>query len=928
MIVPQNRIIKRKMKNWFPTLSRRNLIAGFCVILGVLLLGVFLGGVNPGFAQGSGDEWSVPENLSQSGGTKDPLLVVDSEGQFHTLWIDENLGSVYTTSEDGIEWSEPTPVELPSKEIKPKIVADNSGFIHIFWLGDVSEVTGGLTGTGTTGTGTTEDTSDDLFYSRVNSNNFGDSAAWSSPLELSDSAVALDFALDSSGNLHLVYVRRAAEAGEPAGLYYTRLLNERSTWSEPVLLFESAYFRTLTFENAHADIDTASTAEGEYVYVAWDNRPRERVYFIKSADGGETWGVAEEMDQPQEGTAAPGPSNIMVYARNEEVLLLWQSAHTESSCNQYFQWSIDRGETWQARQQMFEDLLICPQQIQFFEGSDGPILMVTAIQMFLQTWDGTHWSDPQLQASLTSFVDPETQKLVDFSCREGALVGEGELYVVGCDQGLGKDIWILKRQIGDISSWFPEDPLWNPFITIESSVESLNYPVLVADNSERIHAFWSQPIDPASGRGETGIYYSRWEAGQWSPSGLVLSSQSGNAIQPAAAVGSGDTLYVVWSGSETGEIYFSKASAARAAVASTWTSPVALPAVQAAASSPEILIDHDGKIYVAYAIPLNEGRGIYLTSSTDSGANWSEPQMVFDAAGAGWAIVDHPRLGLTKSDNLHVLWTRYSLPSGPGPIGLYYSRSEDSGLNWSEPQLVVEEAIAWDEVVGFGDRTVHRIWQEFNNGVSTLWHENSVDDGLTWTRVSPVSIFGETVQQPSLTWDSAGRLHLLLVVSRTDQDFALQHWMWDGSRWSSDRTLELNSDSISTLNDLVASMSPQGVLSLLFSVNSGTRGTGDPVNYLLLTNRVVDLPRGEPTPPSPPQVTPAAQNTPEPTERPEPTSTQELVEPTPTIDFNTIQPQNRPTNFLFIIGLTLGGLFLVGLVALVVIQVQSGRIRF
>jgi hypothetical protein len=104
---------------------------------------------------------------------------------------------------------------------------------------------------------------------------------------------------------------------------------------------------------------------------------------------------------------------------------------------------------------------------------------------------------------------------------------------------------------------------------------------------------------------------------------------------------------------------------------------------------------------------------------------------IFDAVEEGWEMVDSPHIALTDNGHLHMLWTRSSLPFGPGPLGLYYARSEDSGNTWSAPQQVAEASVTWSQIEGTDEETVQRVWQETGGGGMTLWHEQSANDGAT-----------------------------------------------------------------------------------------------------------------------------------------------------------------------------------------------------
>lgn len=444
---------------------------------------------------------------------------------------------------------------------------------------------------------------------------------------------------------------------------------------------------------------------------------------------------------------------------------------------------------------------------------------------------------------------------------------------------------MLTRQLVDIPEWFPQEAVWNQPISVTNSEGNFRSPYMVGDARGRLHAFWSQAESTNLDGPSKTIHYARWEAGQWSQPKSVLASPDGKADQPAAAISTDNRLYSVWSGGEGGQIYFSQANADQAVVAESWESPQPLPSRQSAGSAPSIVINQDGVISVAYAIPLNEDRGIYLVRSDDGGQTWSEPIQVFDAVEAGWAMVDWPHLAITDDGHLHILWAHYSLPGGEGPLALYYARSEDDGATWTSPQAVVDKAVGWSQIVGIGQNTVHRVWQEGSGGSTTLWHEQSLDGGLSWERTAPVSVFGETAGLPSLAWDDSGQLQLFQVVRTGLSNFVMQHWRYDGSRWSAERSLDLDFSTASQVQSNVADITTNGDLGVLFSVVSGDLTSIDTQGQLLFANRLLGESQPVATQENPSQSTPTPEleltssETSAPTVLPTQADTQE---PTPT----------------------------------------------
>jgi len=96
------------------------------------------------------DGWQFPINLSRSGATSKPQMVIDSTGTGHILWSDEIEGFGYIFG-SGDEWSTPEGSEFPFSTrryfpdlldeaqtplFNPVLTADGQGYIHAFWIDD------------------------------------------------------------------------------------------------------------------------------------------------------------------------------------------------------------------------------------------------------------------------------------------------------------------------------------------------------------------------------------------------------------------------------------------------------------------------------------------------------------------------------------------------------------------------------------------------------------------------------------------------------------------------------------------------------------------------------------------------------------------------------------------------------------------------
>lgn len=778
-------------------------------------------------AQSAGDPWSTPMNLSHSGVAKDPSFVVDSTGVGHVVWRDDAGHYVYTQF-DGTQWSTPEMTSLdhlfrlpiagesagPAQTAlytgpNPLLIAGSGQYVFAFWISPQ-----GI-----------------LFTSKVKNQNFGDLLAWDTRYVITLEAASFAAAIDARGTLHLAYVQTVDEAGSPAGVYYTRSKSSGLTWSTPVLLYESPYFRRLSVGEGNISVATTEADDAVHVSVAWDNRPRKQVFLAQSSDGGANWGQPALIAGPASASGLADPFNIHVGSDENGLVLVWQSGRPGGVCNQIYQSSADEGASWSDPQFMFEGLSGCAQANEFVAGvvnnKQDPLYLLTETQSqtYLSAWNGHQWSLPQAQPLLSGFEEPEIYTGVEYGCHRADLLGT-RMYVVGCDQGGGGDIWVTSRDVGSNSSWF-QPQTWSPVSPV--TVDGLEMEALALSSTDdgHIHAFFSKHQDPA-------IYYAYWNGDAWSRTITAMELPDGEVGWPAIAAGSENELFLI-AQNNRGTLYFSRATSGKVTRANDWSTPVRLGFAQnGQVGSADVASDAAGTLYVAYSLPINEQRGIYLFQSKDEGETWSEPVQVFDGASAGFELVGAPSLQVAPTGVLHVVWKEQSI-EGDGvskPRSLFYSRSEDGGHTFTKAEMIVDEPVAWRDIVTDGKGNLHLLWQP-QDSLATVWDQVSSDGGQTWQYPEGLPDEGKLA---TVTTDRDGRVHLLGVGSGS-----LDHWLWDGGRWQSETSMDLpwSSQQENTVEWMAATINKQGKMLVVFSQPAG-EGDGGEVN-LLSSTRLVEL---------------------------------------------------------------------------------------
>ena len=713
-------------------MKRLNLIE-FGFIFFLAGIGILFSFVSTSHAQ-SVQEWSEPINLSLSGAASKPAVVVDSNGVVHVIWVDQFDGFKYVKSTDGLTWTVPESVNFPfsTEAAPPMFFSDPKGIIHIFWLSDQNKLT----------------------YARTLNDNLGTPPAWQRRVDMDSTVYDFDASLDAQGGLHVAYVKNPAPAPSTAGVYYRRSSDGGTTWTGTNLLYESAYFRSLTSENAHIRLAvTDSLEEEESVYVVWDDRLQKRIFIASSIDGGSNWDSVKEMVAPQANLGFRTPYGADIDILDDQILVTWLVGEAGSSCTPYSWYSSDGGETWGEQIPILSQSAQCPETSEFISIDPEYSVLLFTIQgdLSMSAWNGDVWSNPEIQTGPSSMTNPATFDQVLLGCEQAA-TSNGQLFVVGCDENTGGDIWFITRQLDPLDSLFPLPSEWSGDATVITAPRRLDSLSSVTDDAGNVHSIWIQsaylPTDTFVPR----IEYSRWNGTEWTRPSPIITNLSGPPQQLALQIDSQQRLILSWVNQQTGELMFTWSSSERANIPLEWKRPVVLSSSSKLTNSPDILVDASDRIVIAYAVTLNEERGIYLIQSTDLGETWSEPVRIFDAVSENWEMVDQPKLALSQDGILHVLFMQYDLVGEPQPAGLYYSQSADGGVTWSAPEIVTEQPVQWSEIVTYPG-TVHRVWQEFNRLGASTNHQASVDGGTTWN--SPVRIPADAAinSMPSISVD-------------------------------------------------------------------------------------------------------------------------------------------------------------------------------
>lgn len=187
------------------------------------------------------------------------------------------------------------------------------------------------------------------------------------------------------------------------------------------------------------------------------------------------------------------------------------------------------------------------------------------------------------------------------------------------------------------------------------------------------------------------------------------------------------------------------------------------------AADPWLSFGPDGTAYLAgisldvsESVPRLPFRSrIQVNRSTDGGRTWSEPSVI--VAGTGRlhdkpSMTAHPR----RAGSGYVVWTEFLTPLGPPADGIYFSRTTDGALTWSQPSRVDFPMPSGATPQGAlvlvldDDSLLTLTTMRAPNG-TTLPHRifatRSFDNGETWSVPAGVAEFPATDGRHSTPWN-------------------------------------------------------------------------------------------------------------------------------------------------------------------------------
>jgi hypothetical protein len=241
------------------------------------------------------------------------------------------------------------------------------------------------------------------------------------------------------------------------------------------------------------------------------------------------------------------------------------------------------------------------------------------------------------------------------------------------------------------------------------------------------------------------------------------------------------TLHIAWAEGLAGPLYYSHAPAYAATSAWSWAPPMR---IELPGRTVRLRVDSQGVLHLVYINQVEEP-GVFYVRSEDGGLTWTEAVWL-DPDILFKHVPDGLNFELDDAGGLHAVWFYGALDTRDHPDWVRYTHSLDGGHTWLVPFLI-DQATVED---GYNLTSPGPVMVVQGTAVHVVWaagefafrhHRFSTDAGQTWS--APRSLFGELNGQAGdgLTVDGAGRLHYFAQI-RYPQ--GIYHAQWDQGQWT------------------------------------------------------------------------------------------------------------------------------------------------
>ncbi|MFA5011866.1 MAG: FG-GAP-like repeat-containing protein [Ignavibacteria bacterium] len=319
------------------------------------------------------------------------------------------------------------------------------------------------------------------------------------------------------------------------------------------------------------------------------------------------------------------------------------------------------------------------------------------------------------------------------------------IHIVWADYREGQEEIYYKQSINKGLNWGADTRLTN------AVNQSYNPSIAVSGSS--VHVVW---LDKRNSDYQEIFYKMSTNGGvSWGADIQLTNNSSISSYSPSISV-SGSVVHVVWEDYRdvNSEIYYKRSADG----GTTWGADIRLTNNTNNSQVPAIAVSGSVVHVVWFKSIFNNE--IFYKRSTDDGVTWGEDTRLSNAGVSGGAT--YPSISVSGS-YVHVVWsdTRFNYRGD-----IYYKLSADGGLNWGvDTRLTATGRMSSQPSIVAAGSNVHVVWEEYDIGLSEIYHKRSITQGISWDPNTRLTNFPGDSKYPSISMIS-NSVHVIWTDKR------------------------------------------------------------------------------------------------------------------------------------------------------------------
>ena len=313
-------------------------------------------------------------------------------------------------------------------------------------------------------------------------------------------------------------------------------------------------------------------------------------------------------------------------------------------------------------------------------------------------------------------------------------------------------------------------------LTNDTSVSS--YPHIAVGSANSLYLVWSDDRD-----GNFEIYYKNHTSINGWSNDVRLTNDTAFSDCPDIDTDSNNTLHVVWYDTRDtdSEIYYKNYSSSGG-----WSSDVRLTNATGSSLWPDIAIDSSNNLHVVWYDARDSNTEIYYKNYSSSGGWSSDVRLTNNTA-----ISESVHIAIDSGDNLHVVW--YDERDGNAEI---YYKNQTSATGWSDDvRLTNDSGNSYNpDITIDSSNNLHVVWEDERDGNKEIYYKNYTSSG-GWSNYTRLTDDVSSSNDPQIAKDSGDNLHVVWYDERDGNMEVYYKNHTSGSGWDSDVRLTNDADT-------------------------------------------------------------------------------------------------------------------------------------